>query len=122
MVISRGEELSLGFEDVVATATALTVESIARAYEHFLPEGRALDEVYISGGGAGNLFLMEALRYRLDPIPVLRYNRLGIPCEAKEAVLMAVLANERVSGNPSNLPRATGARRAVVLGHLYPTS
>ena len=40
----------------------------------------------------------------------------------KEALLMAVLANEQVSGNPANLPRATGARRAVVLGFLYPAS
>ncbi|RLI09116.1 anhydro-N-acetylmuramic acid kinase [Candidatus Bathyarchaeota archaeon] len=121
-VISRGEALGLGFEDIVATAAALTVESIARAYEHHLPEGRAIDEVYVSGGGARNRFLMEALRSRLDPIPVLPYDRLGIPCEAKEAVLMAVLANEHISGNPSNLPAATGARRAVVLGALFPAS
>ena len=121
-VISRGEELGLGFESIVATVTALTVESIARAYEHLLPEGSTIDEVYISGGGAQNMFLMGALRSRLDPIPVLKYDRFGIPCEAKEAVLMAVLANEHISGNPSNLPKATGARRAVVLGHLHPAS
>jgi len=121
-VISRVEELGLGFENVVATVTALTVESVARAFEYLLPEGSTIDEVYISGGGARNMFLMGALRSRLDPIPVLKYDRLGIPCEAKEAVLMAVLANEHISGNPSNLPKATGARRAVVLGHLHPAS
>ena len=121
-IISRGEELGLGFEDVVATITALTVESIARAYEHLLPEGAAIDEVYISGGCARNLSILEGLRSRLDPVPIFVYDRLGIPSEAKEAVLMAVLANEHVSGNPSNLPSATGARKAVVLGQLYPAS
>ena len=119
-VISRAEKLGLGFEDVVATATALTVESIARAYERLLPEGCPIDEVYVSGGGARNSFLMEALRTRLDPILVLDYGRLGIPAEAKEAVLMAVLANEHISGKLSNLPQVTGAGRAVVLGHLHP--
>ena len=121
-IISRGEELGLGFEDVVATITALTVESIARAYEHLLPEGAAIDEVYISGGCARNLSILEGLRSRLDPVPIFVYDRLGIPSEAKEAVLMAVLANEHVSGNPSNLPSATGARKAVVLGQLYHAS
>jgi len=121
-VISRAEELGLGFEEIVATATVLTVESIARAYERLLPDASAIDEVYVSGGGARNPFLMSALRSRLDRIPVHNYGRLGIPCEAKEAVLMAVLANEHISGNPSNLPRATGARSAVVLGCLYPAS
>lgn len=121
-VIKNAEELDLGFEDVMATATAFTIESIAQAYEHLLPEGSVIKEVYVSGGGARNRFLMEALRSRLDPTPVLKYDRLGIPSEAKEAVLMAVLANEHITGNPSNLPRVTGARRAVVLGNLYPAS
>ncbi|MCW3979557.1 MAG: anhydro-N-acetylmuramic acid kinase [Candidatus Bathyarchaeota archaeon] len=112
----------MGFEDAVATATALTIETIARAYEGLLPEGSDIDEVYVSGGGAKNRFLMESLSSRLDPVPVLEYDDLGIPGEAKEALLMAVLASEHVSGNPANLPSATGARRAVVLGSLYPAS
>lgn len=109
-----------GLEDAAATATALTVESIARAYEGLLPEGGSIDEVYLSGGGAGNLFLVESLRERLDPIPVGLSDDLGLPGDAKEAVLMAVLANEHLAGNPGNVPGATGARRPVVLGAFYP--
>lgn len=119
-VIRRAEELGIGFEGLVATAAALTAESIAGAYERLLSTGCAIDEVYVSGGGARNRFIMEALSARLDPVPVLEYEELGIPGEAKEAVLMAILANEHVCGNPSNIPRATGARRAVVLGVLHP--
>ncbi len=78
--------------------------------------------MYVSGGGARNSFLMDSLSSKLDPVPVLEYDNLCIPGEAKEAILMAVLANEHISGNPSNIPRATGARRAVVLGSLYPAS
>ncbi len=103
-----------------ATVTTLTVESIARAYEELLPEGGSIDEVYLSGGGAKNFFLVESLRERLDPILVGLSDDLGLPGDAKEAVLMAVLANEHLSGNPGNVTGATGARRPVVLGAFYP--
>ncbi len=116
----RCEERKLGLEDAAATATVLTVESIARAYEELLPEGGSIDEVYLSGGGANNRFLVESLSTRLAPIPVGLNEELGLPGEAKEAVLMAVLANEHLSGNPGNVPMATGARRPVVLGAYYP--
>jgi anhydro-N-acetylmuramic acid kinase len=119
-LIRKAGERGLGFEDTVATATALTVESIAGAYELLLPGGSKVDEVYVSGGGARNRFLMGALAERLDPTPVLEYDALGYPGEAKEAMLMALLASEHAMGTPANIPRATGARRAVVLGALYP--
>ncbi len=119
-VIRRAEELGIGFESLVATAAALTVESIAGAYERLLPMGCAIDEVYVSGGGARNRYIIEALSARLDPVPVLEYEELGFPGEAKEAVLMAILANEYVCCNPSSVPRATGAKRAVALGVLHP--
>ena len=120
--LGEAEDRDIGLKDVVATATALTIESIARAYEVLLPGGSNIDEVFVSGGGAKNRFLMESLSSRLDPIPVLEYDSLGIPGEAKEALLMAMLANEHVSGSPANLPNVTGARRAVVLGSLHPAS
>jgi anhydro-N-acetylmuramic acid kinase len=119
-LVRRAGERGLGFEDTVATATALTVESIAGAYERLLPGGSKVDEVYVSGGGARNRFLMGALAERLDPTPVLEYDALGYPGEAKEAMLMALLASEHVMGTPANVPRATRARRAVVLGALHP--
>ncbi len=119
-LVRRAGERDLGFENTVATATALTVESIARAYERLLPGVSKVDEVYVSGGGANNRFLMETLAKRLDPTPVLEYDALGYPGEAKEAMLMALLASEHVMGMPANVPRVTGARRAVVLGALHP--
>ena len=120
-VARRGEERGLGFGDIVATATALTAEAILRAYDRLLPAEAVIDGVYLSGGGAGNDFLVGYLSSRLDPIPVAENDALGVPAAQKEAVLMAVLANEFAMGNPANIPRATGAERAVVLGALYPT-
>jgi anhydro-N-acetylmuramic acid kinase len=114
-VFSRADTHGLSHVDVVATVTELTVESIARAYEDHLPG--PVDEVYISGGGSNNAYLVERLRRRLSA-PVHDYSRLGYPSEAKEALLMALLANEHIMGTPCNVPAATGAVRRVVLGSL----
>jgi len=117
-IIEYADKNRLTFEDVVATATALTVETIAMAYESFILPRYTIDEVYISGGGSKNRTIMQGLRERLQGTKVFEYDRLGIPSEAKEAVLMAILANEYVMENPSNLRNATGAKRNVILGTL----
>ena len=114
-VFSRAEAHGLSHVDVVATVTELTVESIACAYEDHLPG--PVDEVYVSGGGSKNPRLMEGLRRRLST-PIHDYSRLGYPSEAKEALLMALLANEHIMGTPCNVPVATGADRRVVLGSM----
>ncbi len=78
------------------------------------------DEVIVSGGGALNPTLMGMLRAELAPAHVITSDDLGLPAEAKEAVAFAVLAYETWHGRPGNLPSATGARRAVVLGSITP--
>src|SRR6266699_2140882 len=70
--------------DAVATATALTVETIARGIERWTP-ARASDELVISGGGARNPRLVELLTARVAPRPVVPFDRLFFDGEAKEA-------------------------------------
>ena len=114
-VIRNNSEI--GRDDMIASLSALTVETIARSYEDFLPE--PVDEVYVSGGGSYNPYLMKRLEERLDPIPVKAYDELEFSSEAKEALLFAVLANEHIMEAPSNIPSATGAKQSVILGTLY---
>jgi anhydro-N-acetylmuramic acid kinase len=104
--------------DIVATLTAFTAASIARAYADFLPT--PVSEVIVSGGGALNPVLFEMLRERLAPARLLRSDDLGLGAEAKEAIAFAVLAYETWFGRPGNVPAATGARHPVVLGSITP--
>lgn len=100
--------------DAVATATALTVETIARAVANHS------DELVISGGGAKNPALVERLAARVQPRPVVLFDQLFFDGEAKEAVAFAFLGHQTVLGRPGNLAAATGARGPRILGHITP--
>jgi len=100
--------------DLIATATEFTVQSIALA----VPKRTA--EVIASGGGVHNLSIMRRLGELLPGIDVKTTADFGVDPDAKEAIAFAVLAYEHARGRTGNLPRATGARRAVVLGKSSP--
>ncbi len=113
---SQGVRRSLDPNDIVATFTALTAHSIEHAYRNFLPAFP--EEVIVSGGGARNSTLMAMLVSRLSPARVTTSKEYGLGIEAKEAVAFAVLAYETWHRRPGNIPAATGASRAVVLGNI----
>ena len=115
-VWAKAAARNLSAEDTMATLTALTAHSIARAYRAFLPQ--LPEEVIVSGGGANNPVLMEMLRNKLSPIIVRPSDEVGLPGDAKEAMAFAILAYETWHNRPSNLPAATGASRSVVLGQI----
>jgi len=109
--------------DVIATATALTARSLRDAiYRYVLPKAE-FSELIVSGGGAKNPTLMAAIANELrdSGLKIRSSDDFGIPSEAKEALAFAVLAFETWNRRPSNVPSATGAKRAVVLGKIsYP--
>ena len=117
-----GDSLGLSLEDTLATAVELTAASIERAVREFVaPRGR-VDALYASGGGVRNVTLMTALRRRLDGIRVGRLDDLGVSPGIKEALAFAFLAHLTLSGEPGNVPGATGARHPAVLGVITPGS
>jgi anhydro-N-acetylmuramic acid kinase len=110
-------------EDVVATATALTVASIVDAYRRYVAGHvgqTAAVEFVVAGGGAKNDWLMRMLEDGLGSlkVKVRMMEELGVPAQAKEAVAFALLAWLSWNGLPGNVPAATGAKRAVVLGKV----
>jgi anhydro-N-acetylmuramic acid kinase len=104
--------------NLIATATAFTAHSIADAYQRWLPDGAMPDEVYVNGGGARNPLVMQMLADALDGTSVRATDELGVDADAKEAVAFALMAHDSLAGLPTNIPGATGARRAVPLGKL----
>ena len=116
--------------DVIATATALTAESILEAYRRFVwphlgqraPLAKAT-ELFVSGGGARNATLLHRLRSGFEPLFVSvaatdDAGRASVGIEAKEAAAFALLGWLSWYGLPGNVPAATGASRAVVLGRV----
>lgn len=111
-------------QDAVATATALTANSIADSIRRYVAGNRSPAkkkyEMILSGGGANNPTLLSMLQRDLAPAGIrLRLSdEFGVPSAAKEAIAFALLAHETWHRRPSNLPCATGARRAAVLGKI----
>ena len=113
--------------DVIATATAVTAESILHAYRTFvwpfLGQNAPLadrTEYIVAGGGAKNTTLMTMLRNGLEPlgVKVSTTDEHGVPAQAKEAMAFALLAWLRWHELPGNVPSATGAARPAILGRV----
>lgn len=105
-------------EDLLATACALTADSIVEAYDRWLPA--MPDEVIVAGGGAHNRTLMMMLREGLGDVPVRPVEDFGIPSDAREAISFAILADATLRGMAGNVPWATGAAGPRVLGKIIP--
>ncbi|MBI4874198.1 MAG: anhydro-N-acetylmuramic acid kinase [Acidobacteria bacterium] len=107
----------LPLPDLIATATAFTAAAVAAGHRLVRPEASDWDLI-VSGGGAHNRQLMAYLAAFLPELSVRTSAEFGIDIDGKEAIAFAVLAHETWHGRPSNLPSATGASRAVVLGKI----
>ena len=105
-------------EDVIRTATILTALSIVDAIHRFVPVRAGVSELIVSGGGAHNPLLIAQIAAALPRIRLRTSEEFGVPGDAKEAFIFAVLADETVHGRPANLPSATGASRPAILGKI----
>jgi anhydro-N-acetylmuramic acid kinase len=122
-VLSKARKLKLGKADVVASVTAFTARSIADNYKRWIfPKLTRRDQlqVVIGGGGAKNKTLLKMLAQAVPFAEIMTHEQFGINNSAKEALAFAIMAFETLAGRPSNVPGATGAWRACVLGKIVP--
>lgn len=98
--LSKSSQNNISVEDLLATLTRFSAETIAEAIQLTIKKASCKIEdfkIYISGGGAYNPLLVGWLK-ELLPCNFYKSDDLGISADAKEAVLFAILANETVAG------------------------
>jgi len=119
-VLAEAHAQGLSSFDVMTCLTEFTAAAVAVNYARHL--GSVPDEVVLTGGGAANAAMVEALRRRLaavnSSLSLSRSPEHGWPLEAVEPAAFALLAWRRMQGLPGNLPATTGARRACLLGQV----
>lgn len=113
--VQRMRASKLAMPDLIATATALTARSIALAVREYQTQKT---DVIVSGGGVHNPQIMLYLAAYLPGVAISISSDHGVNADAKEAIAFAVLAYATWARRRSNLPSATGARHAVVLGNV----
>lgn len=98
---ARTHTTTLPPADMLATLVELSAAGVAQAARQCRPQPEPTGvAIYVSGGGSHNATLMAALRRHLPAARFAAIDTLGIPADAKEAVLFAVLANETIAGCP----------------------
>jgi anhydro-N-acetylmuramic acid kinase len=117
-LLRLGKKHGAGPNDLIRTTTEFTVASVVDALKRFVLKKTKIAQLIVSGGGAKNPLVMAQLAAALTPMEVLGSGRFGMPEEAKEAYAFALMAYETVHRRAGNLPSATGAEQAAVLGKI----
>lgn len=104
----RSSTTSLAPEDLMATLTQFSAETIAEAILKVCKKEESY-HLYLSGGGMHNPVLVSALRQLMPDFPMAVTDSLGISGDAKEAALFAILANETLCGGHTDF----GSREGV---------
>lgn len=102
----------ISLDDLVATLTELTAVLVAAACSR-----HRLAELVVAGGGIRNPSLMARIGANAG-IPVRPIDDFGLPAQAKEAYLMALIGYLSWYGLPGTLITATGA--SSLLGSFTP--
>ena len=98
-----------------ATLLAMTVYGIAHSIQEFC---LGAEEIYLCGGGAHNQGIIEGLNKALPQCNIKLTDVLGIGVDWLEAIAFAWLARQTIEGEKGNLPEATGALHACILGAI----
>lgn len=115
---AEGLQRGLSLYDIVATVTEWTAFSIASALRQQVQLKADAVEVVVSGGGSSNPVLMERVSVHLPEIELYTSDQFGVPSDAKESIAFAILGNEFLYEESNNVPSATGASHAIIMGKL----
>jgi anhydro-N-acetylmuramic acid kinase len=102
--------------DLIRTLTEFSAQSMAFAIKKYVPEIQA--KIYVSGGGSQNPLLMQRISELLPEAKMGFSSEIGIPTDAKEAVLFALLANETIIDAGATKVRRLGDSPWVTMGKI----
>lgn len=121
-LLAACRQVSTKPEDAIATATALTAQSIWYSFHRWVhPRTKpAPVDFIVSGGGAKNRYILGILNLLLKNYncTVTTTEALELPASMKEAAAFALLAYQTWHHRPGNIPSATGASRPAILGQI----
>ncbi|WP_096273880.1 anhydro-N-acetylmuramic acid kinase [Paucisalibacillus globulus] len=112
------DKLSISLPDRMATVTKLTAITLTDQIKAHLPSA-SIQEVFISGGGCYNPSLMKEIESGLPTdVRLRKMDEIGMPADAKEAMVFALLGYQYLNKRTNNFPPATGAKRKVMMGKV----
>jgi anhydro-N-acetylmuramic acid kinase len=114
--IIQSNQWTLTPTDLIRTLTEFSAQSIALAIKKYIPEVKS--NIYVSGGGSQNPLLMQRISEMLPEVKIGLSSEIGIPADAKEAVLFALLANETLMDTGATKVRRLGDSPWVTMGKI----
>lgn len=115
-ILDRFEQVSPS--DLLRTLIVFTAKSVTENIIKFLNFTGYTGTLFLSGGGAHHPQLKKDLSQFLPSCRVENIQETGLDPDAKEALLMAVLAMSHIRKLPANMISVTGASNYAILGKL----
>jgi anhydro-N-acetylmuramic acid kinase len=120
-IIATARKEGLSREDLLATLTAYTAETVRLAFDRFVLPKWPVKEIFLGGGGGKNPALAAFLAARMPGLKIRATETLGLPPQYIKAAAFAYLAYLALCRQTGNVPVATGGHPAV-LGKISPGS
>ena len=106
-------------KDILSTLTEFTAISIHDSYKNFIEPVEKIEELFITGGGAYNNYLVNRIKNKFQNITVKTLEEIGLNSDAMEAMAFAFFAYQTfIKRSPITIPSVTGAKKAVVSGKI----
>lgn len=120
--VQAARQAGWSLHDLLCTATHFVARAVTTSVQRFAAPGRPPHRVLLSGGGVRNGLLWHLLEQQLTGVPVEKTDAHGVPAGARKALAFGLLAALTLDGITANVPAATGAAGARLLGSITPGS